>query len=90
MNVDITCDQFNENHHMRNECQVEIGDKIRAKDNVSYIAYLGRTKGIYTSHILTFCATYVCGVGTKQLSYATHYSLAIGTKADNLEISKSL
>ena len=31
INVDITCDQFNENHHMRNEFQVEIGDKIRAK-----------------------------------------------------------
>ena len=31
INVEITCDQFNENHHMRNEFQVEIGDKIRAK-----------------------------------------------------------
>jgi predicted secreted protein len=31
INVEITCDQFNENHHMRNDFQVEIGDKIRAK-----------------------------------------------------------
>ena len=31
INVEISCDQFNENHHMRNEFQVEIGDKIRAK-----------------------------------------------------------
>ena len=31
INVDITCDQFNENHHTRNEFQVEIGDKIRVK-----------------------------------------------------------
>jgi len=31
INVEITCDQFNENHHARNEFQVEIGDKIRAK-----------------------------------------------------------
>jgi inhibitor of cysteine peptidase len=31
INVEITCDQFNENHHMRNEFQIEIGDKIRAK-----------------------------------------------------------
>jgi predicted secreted protein len=31
INVEITCDQFNEHHHMRNEFQVEIGDKIRAK-----------------------------------------------------------
>jgi predicted secreted protein len=31
VNVEITCDQFNENHHMKNEFQVEIGDKIRAK-----------------------------------------------------------
>ena len=31
INVEITCDQFNENHHARNDFQVEIGDKIRAK-----------------------------------------------------------
>ena len=31
INVEITCDQFNENHHTRNEFKVEIGDKIRAK-----------------------------------------------------------
>ena len=31
INIEITCDQFNENHHMRNDFQVEIGDKIRAK-----------------------------------------------------------
>ena len=31
INVEITCDQFNENHHTRNEFQVEIGDKIRVK-----------------------------------------------------------
>ena len=31
INVEITCDQFNENHHMRNDFQVEIGDKIRVK-----------------------------------------------------------
>ena len=31
INVEITCDQFNENHHARNEFQVEIGDKIRVK-----------------------------------------------------------
>jgi predicted secreted protein len=31
INVEITCDQFNENHHVRNNFQVEIGDKIRAK-----------------------------------------------------------
>ena len=31
INVEITCDQFNENHHTRNDFQVEIGDKIRAK-----------------------------------------------------------
>ena len=31
IDVEITCDQFNENHHMRNEFRVEIGDKIRVK-----------------------------------------------------------
>ena len=31
INVDITCDQFNENHHARNEFLVEIGDKIRVE-----------------------------------------------------------
>ena len=31
INVEITCDQFNENHHTRNEFQLEIGDKIRVK-----------------------------------------------------------
>ena len=31
INVEITCDEFNENHHARNEFQVEIGDKIRVK-----------------------------------------------------------
>ena len=35
INVEITCDQFNENHdalhHMMNEFQVEINDKIRVK-----------------------------------------------------------
>jgi len=31
INVDITCDQFNENHHMRNEFRVESGDKIRVR-----------------------------------------------------------
>ena len=31
IDVEITCDQFNENHHARNEFQVEIGDKIRVK-----------------------------------------------------------
>jgi len=31
INIEITCDQFNENHHTRNEFQVEIGDKIRVK-----------------------------------------------------------
>jgi predicted secreted protein len=31
INIEITCDQFNENHHMRNEFQVETGDKIRVK-----------------------------------------------------------
>ena len=31
INVEITCDQFHENHHMRNDFQVKIGDKIRTK-----------------------------------------------------------
>ena len=31
INVDISCDQFSVNNHMRNDFQVEIGDKIRVK-----------------------------------------------------------
>jgi len=31
INVEVTCDQFNENHQVRNEFQVETGDKIRVK-----------------------------------------------------------
>ena len=31
VNVDISCDEFRANNHVRNEFQVEIGDKIRAK-----------------------------------------------------------
>ena len=31
INVELTCDQFNANHHMINEFQMEIGDKIRAR-----------------------------------------------------------
>ena len=31
IHVEVSCDQFNENHHTRNELQVEIGDKIRVK-----------------------------------------------------------
>jgi len=31
INVEISCDQFTENNHVRNEFQVEIGDKIRVK-----------------------------------------------------------
>ncbi|MBN1189299.1 MAG: protease inhibitor I42 family protein [Dehalococcoidales bacterium] len=31
INVEITCDQFRENHHMINNFQAEIGDKIRVK-----------------------------------------------------------
>ena len=28
-NVDISCDEFTENHHIRNEFEAEVGDKIR-------------------------------------------------------------
>jgi predicted secreted protein len=31
INVEINCDQFNDNHHARNEFRAEIGDKIRVK-----------------------------------------------------------
>ena len=31
INVDISCDEFRANHHVRNDFQVGIGDKIRAK-----------------------------------------------------------
>ena len=31
IDVDISCDQFSLNNHMRNDFQVEIGDKIRVK-----------------------------------------------------------
>ena len=31
VNVDISCDEFRANNHVRNDFQVEIGDKIRAK-----------------------------------------------------------
>jgi len=31
IDVDISCDQFSVNNHMRNDFQVEIGDKIRVK-----------------------------------------------------------
>ena len=31
INVDISCDEFRANNHVRNDFQVEIGDKIRAK-----------------------------------------------------------
>ena len=31
INVEITCDQFNESHHARSEFDAEIGDKIRVK-----------------------------------------------------------
>ena len=31
INVEINCAQFNENHHAKNEFQMEIGDKIRVK-----------------------------------------------------------
>ena len=31
INVDISCDGFRANNHVRNDFQVEIGDKIRAK-----------------------------------------------------------
>lgn len=29
INVDLSCDQFNENSHIRNDYNVEVGDKIR-------------------------------------------------------------
>ena len=31
INVDISCDEFRAHNHVRNDFQVEIGDKIRAK-----------------------------------------------------------
>ena len=31
VNVDISCDEFRAHNHVRNDFQVEIGDKIRAK-----------------------------------------------------------
>ena len=31
INVDISCDEFRVNNHVRNDFRVEIGDKIRAK-----------------------------------------------------------
>jgi predicted secreted protein len=31
INVEISCDQFTENNHARNEFQVEVGDKITVK-----------------------------------------------------------
>ena len=31
INIEINCDQFNENHHLQNDFKVEIGDKIRTK-----------------------------------------------------------
>ncbi|MFC1983334.1 protease inhibitor I42 family protein [Chloroflexota bacterium] len=31
INVDISCDQFSENNQVRNDFQVEVGDKIRAR-----------------------------------------------------------
>ena len=31
INVDISCDEFRANNHVRNDFQVEIGDKIRVK-----------------------------------------------------------